>query len=163
MKRLYLIRHAKSSWDNPALPDFRRPLNKRGKQDAPVMGQRLANQRELPELIVSSPAVRALVTAQTIADQIGYPIDQILEDPDIYEGTIATLLHVVHGVSDSHERAALVGHNPGLTFLANTLGSTRIDNIPTCGVVQIDLAIARWQDVAPGVGTTVDFDYPKKS
>jgi phosphohistidine phosphatase len=162
MKRLTLVRHAKSSWKDPDLADIDRPLAKRGKKDAPAMGERLAARVPIPEIILSSPARRARRTAKPIARKLGLPEERLILEAKIYEAEPAVLLEIVRGIDERWEHALLVGHNPGLTELANLLADCRIDNIPTCGVVRLDLAVGDWKEIGPGSGTLVFFDYPKK-
>ena len=162
MKRLTLIRHAKSSWSEAGLADFDRPLNERGQRDAPRMGKRLRKHGLSPDLMVSSPAKRALTTAQTIAQAIAYPNDTIYKLDAIYEASLATLLNVVRQLDDSHSDVVLFGHNPGITVLANFLAGAHIDNVPTCGVVTIELAVDSWSNVERDCGQLLNFDYPKK-
>lgn len=162
MKRLYLVRHAKSSWKNPELDDFDRPLNKRGKRDAPLMGQRLREANVRPDLIISSPAKRARKTAKIIAAQIEYPGKKIQWTESLYAAGTLTLLQILHKIEDSVEQLMLVGHNPGLTLLAELLTSEAVDNIPTSGAFALDLDIESWSQTGEGSGIPVFFDYPKK-
>ncbi len=163
MKLLSLIRHAKSSWKNPELADFERPLNKRGKRDAPVMGRRLAALDFKPDLILSSPAKRAARTAKAIADELGSSTSKIDFNEEIYEATSpAELLEVIRSLDPGLAHVALIGHNPALTELSNWLADVQIENIPTCGVVRLRLAAHRWEDVSAQGGTLLDCDYPKK-
>ncbi len=162
MKRLYLIRHAKSSWDDPTLSDFERPLNKRGQRDALFMGQRLHTYHVSPDIMITSPAKRAWTTAQIIAENIEYSRQQILLKNTIYDASIKTLLHVIRQFPDSAGQVMLFGHNPGLTILTESLTDTVVDNIPTCGIFCIDFDTACWKEVHVGNGKKVFFDYPKK-
>jgi len=161
LKTLILIRHAKSSWKDASLADRDRPLNKRGKRDAPEMGRRLAARGGAPDLIVSSPATRALATARVIAEAVGCPVDGIVEDERIYMASPAELLEAIRGLDDGHERVFLFGHNPGLTELVNELSEPALDNVPTCGVVELRLAADRWADLSPDKVQRADFDTPK--
>jgi len=161
-KRLYLLRHAKSSWDDPALDDFARPLNKRGQRDAPFMGRRFREQGFAPDRIVSSPAERAYETARTIARELGYALTDIVRDEELYLASPDTLLRCVHATPDALGSVMLVAHNPGLTDFANALTGQHIDNLPTCGLYCADFSIRRWIDLTPGSGDFVCFDYPKK-
>lgn len=162
MKHLYLIRHAKSSWDNPGLTDSERPLNKRGKRDAPFMGGRLKRHGVMPELIYASPARRARKTAKIIAATIGYPVGKISLQEDIYTSDVNLLLQVVQRTDDSVDNLFLVGHNYVLTDLAEHLTSGVIGNIPTCGIVCIAFNVPSWAEVTGGRGEMLFFDYPKK-
>ena len=162
MKKLYLIRHAKSSWENPGLTDFDRALNKRGKRDAPFMGKLLKKENVKPDLIISSPAVRALTTAEIFAKEIGYSKNKIIKDENIYEAGIGELEDVVKNIPDENTVAFLFGHNPGFTHYANHLGDKYIDNMPTCSVVGIEFDVNSWKEVERGTGKTFLFEYPKK-
>ena len=144
------------------LEDFERPLNKRGKHDAPLMGRRLKSQHVLPGMILSSPAKRAAATAKIIAEEIGYPKKRIVYETAIYEAGVETLAELLYGVDNGIQEVMLCGHNPGMTMLAEYLCRTLIENIPTCGIVCIDFAVDTWQDIGGGVGKLVFFDYPKK-
>ena len=115
MKTLFLIRHAKSSWDDTALPDKDRPLGDRGRRDAPKMGKRLAKRDVKPDLILSSPARRALTTAEIVAKKLDYKLKDIVVDDRLYTGAVHDPLNVIHKVGDKLERVMLFGHNPELT------------------------------------------------
>jgi phosphohistidine phosphatase len=161
MKTLILVRHAKSSWKDASLADRDRPLNKRGKRDAPEMGRRLAARGGAPDLMVSSPATRALATARIIADAVGYPVDGIREDERIYMASPAELLEAIRALDDGHDRVFLFGHNPGLTELVNELSEPAVDNVPTCGVVELRLAVDQWADVSRETVRRAGIDTPK--
>ncbi|WP_457598784.1 SixA phosphatase family protein, partial [Hydrogenimonas sp.] len=122
MKELFLFRHAKSSWDDPSLSDFDRPLNERGRRDAPLMGEHLKAMGIHLDLIVASPAKRAKKTAKIIAEKLGYDIEKIIWQENIYEASPQTLLYIVCQLPEKAKRVMLVGHNPSLTLLANQLG-----------------------------------------
>lgn len=162
MKTLFLVRHAKSSWENPGLPDNERPLNERGEQDAPSMGKRLASRGVKPDIMVSSPALRAYGTAVKIAAEIGYPKDDILLESKLYfEGT-ESLLDVIQSLVSRVNTAMLFGHNPTMTDAVNVLAQTTIGNVPTCGIAEIQLRVKSWKNVDKGMGTMQLFDYPKR-
>ena len=163
MKELILVRHAKSSWKDPTLSDHERPLNKRGKRDAPEMGERLARSGYDPDLIVSSSAVRALDTARTIAGKLGYPRDRIAVEERLFHAGVAELLQVIRSVDDSVNILMLFGHNPGLTDLANQLGPREILNMPTCAVLHLRFQADTWATVGDVPGDEVRYDYPKRA
>lgn len=165
MKRLLLIRHAKSSWDYPMLADFDRPLNPRGRHDAPEMALRLQALLAPPFRIISSTAVRALTTAQLFAETFGLPESRIGVDARIYEATPGTLLHLVNTLDDADDQVLLFGHNPGFTDLAQLLadGPLPFIELPTCGIVMFGFEQARWQDIVPGAGQLLGYRYPKES
>ena len=162
MKTLYLVRHAKSSWKYPNLDDFERPLNKRGRRNAPFMGSILKELKVTPDLVLSSPANRAATTARTIADHIDYPLDNIQYSEIIYSFSENALVHVIRQIDDKVKTAMVVGHNPALTDLANTIGDTAISNIPTCGVCCVNLKIPSWTEFGEQRGKLKFFEFPKK-
>lgn len=162
MKHLTLVRHAKSSWKNPELADRDRPLNKRGKRDAPDMGKRLADRGYRPALILSSPAKRALITAQVMADALGYAQDDIVVDERIYGTGVAGLIRLLQATDDQVDAIMLFGHNPELTALVNRLARVTLDNLPTCGVAQLEFAFDTWADLGSQLAERAEIDYPKK-
>jgi len=162
-KRLLICRHAKSSWQDTALSDIERSLNKRGERDAPEMGRRL-NQRGIqPDLIMTSPAVRARTTAELLAVQLGYPSGNIRINMEQYTATVPALLVLLRQVEPQFRTVMIVGHNPESTALANILGGLHIENIPTCGVVALEFLEASWQDLAAGKSDLLFFDFPKNA
>ena len=161
MKQLTLIRHAKSSWKFSGLQDPDRPLNRRGRRDAPLMGNVLASRKFSPDTIVTSPALRALRTAEMIAAAIDYPMQRIVLDARLYHADADDLLKVVQSMDEAARWVAWVGHNPSLTLLASDLGRQRFENVPTCGVVEFRFPSDRWVDVGRSVPESVDFDFPK--
>jgi len=160
MKILYLVRHAKSSWKHPELSDIERPLNKRGKRDAPFIGNQLKEKGVKPDILISSSAVRARKTAEVIAKIIDYPKSKILIDKNIYEASSSELVSIIQGFDDKYDSVMMFGHNPGLTMVNNYLTDSYIDNIPTCGVVGIRLN-SSWEKVENGSGDVFLFIYPK--
>ncbi len=162
MKTLLLARHAKSSWKDQTLADCDRPLNNRGRRDAPRMGKRLANRQVQPDLVVSSPALRAMSTAKAITAEIGYPAKDIVVEERVYHGGIAGLLTAIRELDDAASCAMLFGHNPELTDLVNQLARCNIANVPTCGIAHIQFTATSWRDIGEVGGHLVDFDYPKK-
>jgi phosphohistidine phosphatase len=143
VRRLLLARHAKSSRDDPALADRDRPLNDRGLRDAPRMGARLAKHGLRPDLIVSSPAVRALETARLLAKPLHYAADAIVVDERVYAATPDALLDVIRAFDDEAKCVLLVGHNPEMSALARRWSSD-IDELPTCAVADFRFEIKSW-------------------
>jgi len=162
MKTIYLVRHAKSSWKYPNLDDFERPLNKRGRKSAPFMGTILKKLKVAPDLILSSPANRASMTARIIANQISYPLEKICFSESIYQFSANALIDVIKHLDDEVDKAMLVGHNPALTDLANYFGDKPISNIPTSGVFCADLDIPSWAKISDHCGKLKFFEFPKK-
>jgi phosphohistidine phosphatase len=165
MKTLIVIRHAKSSWDDPELTDFNRPLNERGERDAPRMAKRF-KKKEIPiNAMVSSPAVRALTTCRVFADILGFPVERIQTSKDLYHAGEGMILNVLKNLKDQpveNEVVMIFGHNPGMTGFVNNLVEEDIDNIPTTGVVCCKLDISRWSEIKWGCGEMEFFDYPKR-
>jgi phosphohistidine phosphatase len=162
MKTLTLVRHAKSSWDDSSLSDRDRGLNARGERDAPVMGKRIAAAGVRPSMIITSPAVRAWTTAKIIAQEIGYPIEFLQRENDLYLASLDTLLDVVVAQENEFNHLMIVGHNPGLTDFANFLSPGLTSNLPTAGVVSVSLNIEDWKLYERPTTELLVFDYPKK-
>ena len=159
MKKLYLIRHAKSSWKDITLKDFDRPLNSRGKQNAPLMGNILKQKNISPNLFLSSPAKRAKKTAKIIAKTIEYK-NNIEYDKSIYDNHFDELDTIITSIEDSFDKVFLVGHNPSLnSFIEDYLGMW--ENIPTCGIVSIEFDIKSWKEITPKKASLEFFIYPK--
>lgn len=161
MKRLYLIRHAKSSWSNPDLDDFARPLNKRGKEDCPKMAARLAAAGIRPDLIVASPAKRARKTAICMAKKIGYDQEAIRFDDELYLGTLSYHLQLLEELLDKVNVLFLVGHNPAITELGEHLTGSSLGNVPTCGIVGVEYSAQQGFSTEEGAGRLLFFDFPK--
>ncbi|MDP3858120.1 MAG: histidine phosphatase family protein [Stagnimonas sp.] len=161
MPLLTLIRHAKSSWDYPELSDFERPLNERGRRDAPRLAARLARDLPRPSRLISSPATRALATARIFAEAWAVDFEQIQIEPRIYEASRKTLVELVRSLPDELGHVALFGHNPGLSELAQTLADCPFDEMPTCAVVHLQLEGRQWRQLAPGKGRLLAYLYPK--
>ena len=162
MKTPFLIRHAKSSWDVTAVPDKDRPLDNRGKRDAPKMGKRLAKRDVTLDLILSSPARRALTTAEIIAKKLDYKLKDIVVDDRLYAGAADDLLKVIQKLGDKLESVMIFGHNPELTELAHRL-SSEITHMPTCAVAEFKFNANSWSSIGKAKLAKVALDYPKKS
>jgi phosphohistidine phosphatase len=161
MLRLTLVRHAKSSWADPGTGDFERPLNKRGVRDAPVMALRMGELRRLPDLLVSSPALRAFTTAGVFAERLGFSVDAIRLEQRIYEASRETLAEVVRELDPTRRHAMLFGHNPGFCELARWLATCSFTDMPTCAIASIELQVGDWRELGPGCGKLVRYLYPK--
>lgn len=163
MKTLILVRHAKSSWDDLSLNDFERPLNERGKRDAPRMAQLLKQHGIVPHSIVSSPARRAKKTAQIFADNLFGDDSMIGYVSEIYEASLTDLMAITKKTDEKIECCMLVGHNPGMTDFANALLQDRkqyIENIPTSGIVVLKLDLDSWKSLTTGSASLLHFLYP---
>lgn len=163
MKTVILVRHAKSYWKDPRLDDFDRPLNERGRRDAPLMGEKLKERQILPDLILSSPAKRARKTADLIAEAIGYPRKEIRFVDEMYHCGASDLLALVKKLHDKDTSVMLFGHNPEfMDFAAMMLKPGSVPYIPTTGVCCIRFPVSSWKKVQKRKGETVFFDYPKR-
>ena len=160
MKTVWFIRHAKSSWDYPELRDFYRPLNHRGQRDAPVMARFLHEKGLHPDLLLSSPAVRALQTARYFA--AAFDIPDIREEPRIYEATPSMVLSVIQELEDTWQMVFVFGHNPAFHELANGFAGEALPNVPTCGIFRVDAEVAHWRDFSCATGRRTVFFYPKQ-
>jgi phosphohistidine phosphatase len=164
VKRLILLRHAKSSWSEDGLPDSERPLSGRGERDAPRMGARLHQRGIRPDLVLSSPALRARRTATLVARALDYHDDAIRLDARLYLATPMEILAVVAEQADTLDCLVVVGHNPGFTELTNLLlPELELANLPTAGTVVVDCATDRWAEIRSVQRRLVYFDYPKNS
>ncbi len=161
MKQLLVIRHAKSSWGDPSLADFDRPLNKRGKRNAPQMGRILRDDGFIPDTLLSSPALRAASTARAIAGELNFPRKDIHYDDRIYEAWASGLVRILQELAGSVETVFLVGHNPGLLDLVNHLVLEGLDSLVTCGIAEVHLDLKQWSDVGEGQGRLFRYRYPK--
>lgn len=162
MLRLILLRHGKSAWDEPGLDDFHRTLAPRGLRDVPEMGRRLARRGVVPDALISSSAVRALSTARGVAREIGFPEARVTATEALYLASAREILAIVRQAPAGTGTLLLVGHNPGLTDLANQLDEVRMDNMPTSGMLCVEFDARDWADVQPAEARFGWFDYPKK-
>ena len=145
MKKLLIMRHAKSSWGDNALADHDRVLNERGQRDAPRMGRFLASKGHRPQEILSSTAIRARTTATLTAEAARWPC-HISEFSDLYHASPRDAIARLQELSDSTNTALLVAHNPGVSELVASLTAEYLNMVTAC-VAQIDLSIERWQDL----------------
>jgi phosphohistidine phosphatase len=161
MKTLYIVRHAKSSWDNASLGDADRPLNDRGKRDAPRMAKRLKERDVAIDLMLSSPARRAISTCKRMSGVLKYPEENIKISKSLYHSGDDGMLEVVQNLNDNIASVMIVGHNPGLTDFVNSLTNKTIANVPTCGIVACAFDVDSWKGISWGKGEMLFFDYPK--
>lgn len=158
---LTVIRHAKSSWDDPNMRDFDRPLNERGQRDAPEMGARLAARGQKPDCLYCSSALRARETALVLAQSVGYPEADVEAESGLYMANEAQLLERIRAFPDSAGEVWLVGHNPDLTELVNRLAGFQTHDLPTCAIVRMAFDVEHWQDIEPGQARVLEVDRPK--
>jgi phosphohistidine phosphatase len=161
LKTLYLIRHAKSSWNNASLSDYDRPLNERGKRDVVTMGSVLNQKGVLPDCIIASAAKRTRKTAKKIAKGVGFNESEIKFEKELYHSGIIDLLKFTNNISDEYLSAFIIVHNPGVSAFCDYLTHYTVD-FPTCGIAKITFDIDSWAEVSNGLGDLEWFDYPKK-
>lgn len=162
-KILYLVRHAKSSWDDPSLADKDRPLNARGLGSAQEMGRRLVERGQKPDLVISSPARRALTTAKKIARETGYAESGIITDDHLYFSGTRSMVDLLENLDDKYDRVMIVGHNPAMSSLLNILCDSSVENMPTCAIATLEFDMAAWSELTMTDGELVNYDYPKAS
>jgi len=161
MKTLLLVRHAKSSWDDITMKDFDRPLNERGKKDAPEMAERLKEKGIRIDHFVSSPAKRARRTARLFAEVYGFGKDDIELIENLYEPTQEAFANAIAALPGKKEVVALFAHNPGITDFVNSLTNVRVDDMPTCAVFAVSTEENDWAGFAAAEKKFLFFDYPK--
>ena len=160
-KQLLLVRHAKSDWADASLSDFDRPLNERGKKDAPAMAHRLLDKKVNIDAFISSPAKRAKKTAGIFAKEYKKDKEGIILKEELYMASSPVFFEIITGTDNKFESIAIFSHNPGITDFANLLTTARIDNIPTCGVFAIKVDCTDWSDFHNAPKEFWFFDYPK--
>lgn len=161
MKKLILIRHAKSSWDKPWQNDHDRPLAERGLRDAPEMAKRLKKRGIQPEIILSSTALRAIQTAKITAQELNFPEEKIETEKNLFHASPNMILKIIHMQKDTHDTLFVFGHNPGLNELINELG-VDLDNLPTSGQIGFKLDAESWSELNRKNVQFWFIDYPKK-
>ena len=159
MKTLFILRHAKSSWDDATLSDFERPLNERGEKAAPLMGEVMAKNNFTPEIIISSPAERAKQTAALAKKAAGFEAE-ISFDERIYEASVSQLIEIISEIADETDAAMIVGHNMGFENLVRAL-TGHFETMPTAALAVVDLEIDSWNDVQPETGKLRKLIRPK--
>jgi phosphohistidine phosphatase len=163
MKQLIVVRHAKSSWDSALITDFDRPLNDRGKRDAPEMAVRLSKRNTTIDLFISSPARRAETTAYIFMNEMMAAPMQLQLVNELYLAPKAVFYEVVKKIDDRFQSIALFAHNPGITDFVNSLTEMRTDNVPTCGIFGVVINAENWADIETAEKRFLFFDYPKLS
>ena len=162
MKSLYFVRHAKSSWRDPLLSDEMRPLNSRGKRDAPYMASMMADNESSPDLLISSTAVRAKRTANHFLKAFGLDKSKLVKDQRLYLASPQAMLDVIRELPNDYSTIYLFGHNPGMTEIANHFSDEYVDNVPTCGIVKITCNINEWYELNKQNSRRTQFYYPKQ-
>lgn len=163
MKNLWLIRHAKSSWNHGEIQDSFRPLNERGYRDAPEMAARVKKAGVAPDLIISSHAIRAYSTAMIFADVMKYPQDEIRIFTKLYGATTNGYLSVIQSLPDQYKSVLLFAHNPTISQTLEVLAGLENQELPTCGIAHIQFAHESWSECAAKSGKLMLLDYPKNA
>lgn len=161
MKTLILVRHAKSDWSEEGLSDTERPLNDRGKKDGPEMAKRLRKKGLKIDSFISSPAVRAFLTARFFAKEFGVKKKEIHIANGLYDALPSQFEQIVAALNDKEDAVALFSHSPGITEYANSLSDVQADSIPTCGVFAVQADVNSWQEFAKAEKSFLFYDYPK--
>ena len=161
MKQLLLIRHAKSSWKDPALSDLKRPLKKRGQRDAAEMAQRLNALGLNVETVFMSPALRVMETVEEMGGQTGFGRGICEVAPDLYTFSYEDIMLFLKKLDDTLKSVAVVGHNPAITDLLNFLTLEEVSNIPTCGIALLELDVEKWSKLRAGGASLSHYDFPK--
>src|SRR5688572_28712975 len=161
MKRVIIVRHAKSSWDDPSIPDFERPLNERGRHDAPEMAKRLVDKKVAIDAFISSPAKRAKKTASLFAKEFGQSKEDLVLVDALHHAAPEQFYEAIEKAPAKAKTIAIFSHNPGITDFVNTLTETRVDDMPTCAVFAVKSSIGDWKDFRQSPREFWFFDYPK--
>lgn len=162
MRTIYIVRHAKSSWDNAAITDFDRQLNERGKDDAPKMAKRLIKRKARIDAFVTSPAKRAKSTARLFCDEFECDREKIIQVESLYHASPDTFYSVISGLDDRYKHIAVFSHNPGITEFVNTLCDVKTNDMPTCAVFAVETDAKKWSEFSISKKKFLFFDYPKK-
>ncbi len=162
MKNVYFVRHAKSSWEDPSLRDIDRPLNRRGLRDAPFMAKVLKSKNVQPDLIISSPANRALTTAKYFAQELNVSEKNIKVRNSVYGAYPEDVIRLLKGLDDHIETVMVFGHNPTFTSIVNRFTTEYIANVPTCGIAKVEADIESWQALNESNTVQTEYYYPKQ-
>ena len=162
MKQLILVRHAKSSWSEPGLSDIERPLNDRGKRDAPFMADYLQNKGLVPDRLISSPAVRAYTTAKHFRRTLGLEKTALSKETELYFGSESDWMYMINALDESVQFPAFFSHNPTITYFSNGFQNAAFENVPTCGVVHLSSTAETWKDLDQNNTTVIAHYFPKE-
>lgn len=163
MKTVYLVRHAKSDWENSSLSDIERPLNERGYSNANSMSRLFKEKQDNPDLIITSPAVRAMTTALIFARNINYDANSITIRRELYESSVTDYLSVITKTDEQFKSVMLFAHNPTITSFAESLCKSLPSEMATCAIAGIRFDCKKWSDLKTTKGELFMFEYPKKS
>ncbi|MBE0558148.1 MAG: histidine phosphatase family protein [Proteobacteria bacterium] len=162
MRTLVFMRHAKSGGMRPGLTDFERPLTARGQKEAPAMARQISRRAVYPDLILSSPAVRAVMTARLVAQEMALPDHAIRVDSALYEALVDQYLDVIRTLPDDAQSVLLVGHNPTITDFINLLASSSIAEMPAGGIAAVEAELKAWSEIRKDCGKLLFFEHPAR-
>jgi len=162
LKKIILIRHAKSSWSSGVSKDIDRPLNSRGNRDAPCMAAKLKEILPTVDGIIKSPSKRTTETAAYFLDAFGLEEKVNLTAPNLYHGSVQDILNEIQGLPMDWETVILFAHNPGMTYIAQYFGRYDIENVPTCGILLVNSKVDDWAELRKENSKIIAFEYPKK-
>lgn len=162
MKRLYLLRHAKSSWDDSSIPDHERDLNDRGRKEAKKMGEYFFDKKIIPDLIICSPSKRTRETYKLVVNKLGKNIQTIFEDK-IYEASVSDIFGAISKVSNEVDSLLIIGHNPGMEYMVEKTTNIPgiIDKFGTCSLAELEVDIQKWSDIRKTSAKLINFISPK--
>ena len=161
VKDVCFVRHAKSSWDQPGVDDYNRPLDSRGLRDAPMMAKKMREMNLVPDLIITSGAKRARSTADFFRKEFDLGPEKFIVNDKLYEATPEDVYSVISAAPETARFIYIFGHNPTLTWVANSISGVHIDNVPTTGVVHVQTMVSSWKKFKPQHAGFISFHYPK--
>ena len=161
-KTLIIVRHAKSDWTIEGQRDFDRDLNQRGYRDAPRMAMQFSQTGFIPDLIISSPAKRARITAGFFAERLEYNEEDIAFDDSIYESTVGNILSIINSIEEDYSNVMIFGHNPAFTYIVEYLSDYDLVNLPTCGIIRISFEVETWAEISKSTGNVDSYMFPKE-
>jgi len=162
MKELLLVRHAKSSWSEVGLTDKDRPLNDRGNRDAPFMANYLIGKGLKPDILISSPAVRAYRTAKYFRKEMGIEKDKLIKESELYFGSETDWMHMINSLDEGISLPAFFSHNPTITYFSNSFINGAFENVPTCGIVYLRSSSESWESLDYGNTEVKAHFFPKE-
>ena len=160
MKKIYVLRHSKSSWKDLSLEDFHRPLNDRGKIDGPLISAYLRSRIDEIDFLHCSNSVRTYETSKFFIDRIKYT--DIDYDKSLYHCSSSEIINKIKHYDEQYDSAMIIAHNPGLTNFVNKITNVMLDNLPTTGLVEINFDCAKWYDISQDNSTVIDIKFPKQ-
>ena len=159
-KKLIIVRHSKSSWKDLSLDDFNRPLNKRGKEDGPIISNYLSKKTNFIDFLHSSSSVRTFETSKFFTERIKF--GKVKYDDSLYHSSSGSILNLIKNYSNEYSSVMLIAHNPGLTHLINQITNISLDNLPTTGLAEIHFSCNKWDEISFKNSNLIDLKFPKQ-